>query len=74
MHIASYLNIPILALFGPTDKNKYCPWSDKNVVIQANLACCPCSKAECKYSLECMELIKPEEVFEKAVDLLKFTK
>lgn len=70
MHIASYLNIPILAIFGPTDKNRYGPWSDKNIVIQKDLACCPCSKAECKFSLECMRLIEPEEVFDKAKELL----
>jgi len=71
MHIASYLNIPILAIFGPTDKIKYGPWSDKNIVIQKDLRCVPCSKAECKYSFECMRLIEPEEVFEAIKKLLE---
>jgi len=70
MHIASYLNIPVIALFGPTDKSRYGPWSDKNIVIQKNLSCVPCSKAECRFSLECMRLIEPEEVFQGAKRLL----
>jgi ADP-heptose:LPS heptosyltransferase len=70
MHIASYLNIPILAIFGPTDKNRYGPWSDRSIVIQKSIPCCPCSKAECERNLECMNLIEPEEVFEAAKGLL----
>ena len=80
MHIGSYLNIPIIALFGPTDKNRYRPWSDKNIVIQKELFCAPCSKAECRFSFlpkadqpragECMKLIEPEEVFKATKELL----
>lgn len=71
MHIASYLNIPVLAIFGSTNRFKYGPWSEKNIVIQKNFKCVPCSKAECKYSLECMKLIEPEEVFEAVRKLLE---
>jgi len=70
MHIASYLNIPIVAIFGPTDKNRYGPWSDKNIVIQKDLPCIPCSKAECKFNLECMNLIQSQEVFSAVKRLL----
>lgn len=34
MHMASYLNIPIVALFGPTDPCLYGPWSDRSIAIR----------------------------------------
>ncbi len=34
MHLASYFNIPTLALFGPTDPFLYGPWSDAKEVIR----------------------------------------
>ena len=33
MHLASYLNVPVFALFGPTDPAKYGPWSRASFVI-----------------------------------------
>lgn len=35
MHLASYLNKPVLALFGPSDPHKYGPWSAQSCYIQA---------------------------------------
>ncbi|MCC6759233.1 MAG: glycosyltransferase family 9 protein [Candidatus Omnitrophica bacterium] len=40
LHLASYLNIPVAAFFGPTDPGKYGPWSEKKIVIQ-NTSHCP---------------------------------
>lgn len=33
LHLGSYLNLPILALFGPTDPCRYGPWSKQSVVL-----------------------------------------
>jgi len=64
MHLASYLNVPVAAIFGPTDENKYGPWSDKNIVIKKDIFCRPCSKAQCRFgTLACLACIKPDEVF-----------
>ena len=35
MHLASYFNVPVVALWGPTDINKYAPWSAKISDCQA---------------------------------------
>ena len=32
-HLASYLNVPVAVLWGPTDRNKYGPWSGKSEVV-----------------------------------------
>jgi heptosyltransferase-2 len=34
MHLLSYANKPVLALFGPTDPFFYGPWSDRSLVIR----------------------------------------
>ena len=30
MHLACYFNVPVVALWGPTDINKYAPWGRQN--------------------------------------------
>ncbi len=70
MHLASYLNIPVAAIFGPTDEAKYAPWSEKNVVIKKDIFCRPCEKAQCRFgTLACLTSINPEDVFNQ-VNLL----
>jgi ADP-heptose:LPS heptosyltransferase len=34
MHLASYFDIPVVALFGPTDPQKYGPWGDDGCFVQ----------------------------------------
>lgn len=71
MHLASYVDVPTLAVFGPTDENKYGPWSQKNSVVKSYLDCRPCMNAQCASSeLACMEKIEVEEVFEAAKRLV----
>lgn len=63
MHMASYVNIPIVALFGQNSPVKYGPWSDKFSVLTNNLSCVPCEKPHCDFDHKCME-IEPERVAE----------
>lgn len=71
LHIASYLNLPIVALFGPTSDKRYGPWSDKSIVLKNTLLnCTPCSQAQCpNHNHTCMnisaDLIK--EAIEKLI-------
>lgn len=71
LHIGSLLNIPIVAIFGPTDERKYGPTSKVSVVARKTLNCTPCEKALCRYNMECMTSITPEEVFEQVVAIFK---
>jgi len=66
LHIASAVNTPTVAMFGPTDERKYGPLAEKNTVLRKKLECAPCEKAQCRYSYECLEKIRVEDVF-KAV-------
>ncbi|MEK6727627.1 MAG: lipopolysaccharide heptosyltransferase II [Candidatus Omnitrophota bacterium] len=63
LHLASYLNVPLVAIFGPTDEEKYGPWSDTSVIVKKDIFCRPCDKAQCKYlNLKCMQLVGKEDV------------
>jgi len=70
-HTASYLNIPVVAIFGPTDDLKYGPWSDNCAVVKREIFCSPCQKAQCEFvTLECMSLIKIEDVLRQVKNIL----
>ncbi|MBM3249390.1 MAG: lipopolysaccharide heptosyltransferase II [Candidatus Omnitrophica bacterium] len=63
LHLASYLDAPVVAVFGPTDEAKYGPWSRIGFVVKKDIACRPCMQAQCRYqTLECLEKVKVEEV------------
>ncbi|MGB9761358.1 MAG: glycosyltransferase family 9 protein [Caldimicrobium thiodismutans] len=69
MHLASILNKPILALFGPTSSGRTGPWSENFIVLREPLFCSPCFKRSCKNPL-CMSRLSPEKVKHNLVELL----
>jgi ADP-heptose:LPS heptosyltransferase len=70
LHIACAMQIPFVALFGPTDPRRHLAPAKKFVLIKKGLPCSPCYKAECRHK-ECMELITAEEVLEAVGSLLR---
>ncbi len=66
MHLACAVNIPVVAIWGPTNYKKTGPYSNSAVIIRKELDCSPCYKREkvkCK-ELDCFRLITVEEVLE----------
>ena len=47
LHIASALNRPVVALYGPTDPDHAPPFSDVAASISLRLDCSPCRQREC---------------------------
>jgi heptosyltransferase-2 len=71
MHIAAVYNVPIVAIFGPTDYTETSPWSKNYKIVTKNLECSPCKKRECPIKThECMKSIEAEEVIKAAKELL----
>lgn len=68
LHIAAAMQVPFVALFGPTEPIRHLPPAKDYVVIRKDLSCGPCYKSKCK-DKKCMELITPEEVL-GAIDKL----
>ncbi len=58
MHLASYWDRPVVALFGPTDEARYGPWSRSSAAVSRDIFCRPCSRAQCRFKTrECLALI-----------------
>ncbi|MBI4682448.1 MAG: lipopolysaccharide heptosyltransferase I [Nitrospirae bacterium] len=67
LHIAAALDIPAIALFGPTDPLKTGPYgwqTNRNLkVIKADVPCSPCRRKKCGEFI-CMKNISVESVYE----------
>jgi lipopolysaccharide heptosyltransferase II len=70
LHIASLLNIPFVALFGPTDPARHLQPIGKYHLIYKRLKCSPCYRPKCK-NIKCMDKITVEEVMVAINELLK---
>ena len=71
MHIASALGTPLIALFGSTDDQVTGPYGAADSVIHKKVSCSPCFKRVCPIDFPCMKQISVDEVFERALNLLK---
>ncbi len=72
MHAAAALDVPLVAVFGPTDVVKTAPWCPrKRVLRREETQCVGCSNEICLHSHECMERISVADVEEASVSLLE---
>ncbi|HAM36796.1 MAG TPA: lipopolysaccharide heptosyltransferase II [Elusimicrobia bacterium] len=76
MHMATALGIPTLAIFGPTTRELgFFPYGSGHRVLEAELACRPCSlhgTRTCPAGhFLCMRLITTDMVFARALDMTR---
>lgn len=73
MHIAAALKVPVVAIFGaahPKDSyQEWGPWEERCAVVSKEMNCRHCHPGDCS-TLECMEQIIVEDVYNAAVKLL----
>ena len=62
MHLACYFNVPVVTLWGPTDINRYAPWSSKSVIVRRNEKCQRCQDPKSEATHNCMSFIEVEDV------------
>lgn len=68
MHIAAALNIPVIALFGPTNPVRTGPYGKNNIIVKSDIECAPCYKKNCK-RVKCMDNISVEKVYEAVMSI-----
>ncbi|MFA5059808.1 MAG: glycosyltransferase family 9 protein [Candidatus Omnitrophota bacterium] len=73
MHLASYLDIPTVAIFGPTDPAKYGPWSSQHHVVKPSSFLPLDKKSDSTDNQQVMRCVKADEVFKKAEAILTNT-
>jgi heptosyltransferase-2 len=72
LHIASALNRPVVALYGPTDPDHAPPFSDVAASISLHLACAPCRQRECPLGhQDCLQKMGTEMVWNVLRPMLK---
>ena len=74
MHVAAAAGTPFIGLFGPTDPARHAPPAGKFAILKKNLECSPCYKTHCKRGNACMREITPDEVYDKAAEMLGINK
>lgn len=70
MHVAAALDIPVVALFGPTDHTTTSPLTPEHRIVRKAPDCAPCLKRACPTDHRCMTAIEVEDVLEAAWSLL----
>lgn len=71
LHVASALNRPVLALYGPTDPLHAPPFSDVSTSLYLGLECAPCRQRECPLlHHKCMRDMVPETVWQALAPML----
>ncbi|MBF0215579.1 MAG: lipopolysaccharide heptosyltransferase II [Candidatus Omnitrophica bacterium] len=70
MHMAAAFNIPFVAIFGPTDPKRHLPPAEHYKLIHKRFPCSSCYKGKCPKDMRCMNMIKPQEIFEAVTELM----
>ncbi|HEY1151419.1 MAG TPA: lipopolysaccharide heptosyltransferase II [Pseudoduganella sp.] len=72
LHVASSLNRPVIAIYGPTDQDHAPPFSDLAASISLRLECSPCRQRECPLGHHnCMRGISGEQVWQTLQPMLR---
>ncbi|MGC8868334.1 MAG: glycosyltransferase family 9 protein [Sulfurihydrogenibium sp.] len=77
MHLAAAVNLPVIAIFGPTNPTWVGPWGVKHKIVRLDLECSPCfvyspKPLECKIEekFKCLNQITPNIVIKAIEEML----
>ena len=74
MHLAAALDVPTVAIFGPTDHVAWRPMSENATVVRRDMPCWPCSAHKCKIGWECTKKLPVEMVLNTAMTTLEMSR
>ncbi len=71
MHLANALDVPVVAIFGPTIPTFTYPYNKNHKIVFHKVECSPCTHRTCPLEKKlCMESVSVKEVIEKGEELL----
>jgi heptosyltransferase-2 len=73
MHLAAYLGVPTVAIFGSTEPQLTGPTGIGHVVIRHHVECSPCFLRECPLDFRCMKAVTVEEAVSAVERVLQAT-
>ena len=71
MHLAAALDVPMVAIFGPTDHVAWHPLSENASIVRRDMPCWPCSAHKCKIGWECTKKLPVEPVWDATTEKVK---
>jgi heptosyltransferase-2 len=74
MHIASAFQVPVVAIFGPTDWRTTSPFGTAHAIVRQQVDCAPCLMRECPIDHRCMTRVTVDQVYEASVKQLQVIK
>jgi len=69
MHLASYFNVPLVVLWGPTSLEHYAPWSKKSEIVRRNEKCLRCLDPKRDVAHNCMSYIEVDDVIKATIKI-----
>lgn len=69
MHLAAALNVPVIALFGPTDPKRNGPYGTSHSVLTVSHSCQGCWRRQCPDGKDCLADIDVDTVFQAVLNL-----
>jgi heptosyltransferase-2 len=70
MHIASAFQVPVVAIFGPTDWRTTSPFGSAHTIVRQPVDCAPCLLRECPIDHRCMTRVTVDQVYDVATKQL----
>jgi len=70
LHLANFLGIPCLGVFGPKDPALYRPYFPPSAVVRRDVDCSPCTRRHCDDPI-CMKQLEVDEVYAALLALIK---
>jgi heptosyltransferase-2 len=70
MHIASAFQVPVVAIFGPTDWRTTSPFGSAHAIVRQPVDCAPCLLRECPIDHRCMTRVSVDQVYDAATKQL----
>ena len=64
MHLAAFLGVPTVSIFGSTEPSLTGPLGDGHHVLRQHVDCSPCFLRECPLDFRCMKAVSANEVAE----------
>jgi heptosyltransferase-2 len=72
MHLAAWLGVPVVAIFGSTDPDLTGPLAppERVKILRHQVVCSPCFLPECPLDLRCMKVVGAAEAADAILDLI----
>jgi lipopolysaccharide heptosyltransferase II len=70
MHLAAFVGVPVVAIFGSTEPRLTGPLGNGHIIVRHHVECSPCFLRECPIDFRCMKAVTAQEVADAVLSML----